>query len=369
MAATNSLIQKIGKAVKAVAESKSSEWWYSPHMAAASRAVAERIPLVDLVLEVRDARIPLSSEYLQLRKHSSSSRRIIVLNKMDLANRTQTKEWVRFFEGQKCMAFGVNSHNRENIKEFLNFIQARVRELKKNDDSAHAISLMLVGIPNVGKSALANSLHQIGRIAAAEKGKLKHSVVSAQPGDTKSISSLKIASHPNIYVLDTPGVLPPDVSDDHVCSKLALTGAIKDTVVGEIELARYFLSILNLSDEYKPWGKLPRVETVGEVLTNNEGTSGPNKRRNKQYPSDHTQDFVVNNVRRTLFDAVSSFAGCLENGEDFARLIEEELEVLLKAFHIRLESEECKYCRVSRKLLNLYRTGRLGHYTLDPVPQ
>ncbi|KAK6143062.1 hypothetical protein DH2020_023410 [Rehmannia glutinosa] len=329
MAATGGLIQEIGKAVKAVAKGKGSKWWYTPHMAAASRAIAERIPLVDLVLEVRDAR-----------------------------------EWMKFFEEQKSMVFGVNSHNRDNIKEFLTFLQARVRELKKKDDPAHAITLMLVGIPNVGKSALANSLHQVGRIAAAEKGKLKHSVVSPQPGETKGISSLKvIASHPNIYVLDTPGVLPPDVVDDGVCSKLALTGAIKDDVVGEIELAQYFLSILSLSDEYKKWGKLSGVGNGG-VLTN-ERISSLDKRPKRQYPTDHTQDFIVNNVRRSLFDAVSSFAGCIENGENLARLIEEEFEVLLKVFHLPLESN---YCRVATKLLNLYRTGRLGHYTLDPVP-
>ncbi|KAK6120749.1 hypothetical protein DH2020_045511 [Rehmannia glutinosa] len=267
MAATGGLIQEIGKAVKAVAKGKGSKWWYTPHMAAASRAIAERIPLVDLVLEVRDAR-----------------------------------EWMKFFEEQKSMVFGVNSHNRDNIKEvnlqafqFPDLSTSQSQRIEEKDDPAHAITLMLVGIPNVGKSALANSLHQVGRIAAA--------VAEAV------IFQLQIASHPNIYVLDTPGVLPPDVVDDGVCSKLALTGAIKDDV-----------------------------------------------------------DFIVNNVRRSLFDAVSSFAGCIENGENLARLIEEEFEVLLKVFYLPLESKESNYCRVATKLLNLYRTGRLGHYTLDPVP-
>ncbi|KAK4397123.1 DAR GTPase 2, mitochondrial [Sesamum angolense] len=292
MAAAETLIQKIGKAVKEVAKTRSSEWWYTPHMAAASRAIDERIPLVDLVLEVRDARIPLSSEYLQLRKFPSSSRRVIVLNKMDLANRPRIKEWLRFFQEQKCMAFGVNSHNRENIRE--------------------------------------------------------------------------IASHPNIYVLDTPGVLPPNVIDDGICSKLALTGAIKDSVVGEIQLAEYFLSVLSLSNEYKKWGTLPGFET--RQLLSNEGISNPDNRQKRQYPTDHTQDFIVNNVRRTLFDTVSSFSGCIENGKDLARLIEQEFEVLLKVFHLPLESEESSYCRAATKLLNLYRTGRLGHYTLDSLP-
>ncbi|XP_057777459.1 DAR GTPase 2, mitochondrial-like [Salvia miltiorrhiza] len=362
MAARERVFETIGKSVKAVAKSRGSEWWYTPHMAAAARAIEERIPLVDLILEVRDARIPLSSEYLQLRKIPSACR-IIVLNKADLADRSQTKEWLRFFEKQKCMAFGVNSHNRDTIREFLTFLQARVRELKKKDDRAHVITLMLVGIPNVGKSALANSLHQVGRISAAEKGRLKHSVVTPQPGETKSISSLKIASHPNIFVLDTPSVLPPNVIDDEVCSKLAVTGAIKDSVAGEINLAEYFLYILNLGEEYKKWAKLSSSE-AGVALTG-DGSLSLRRKQKKQYPIDHTQDFIVNNVRRTLFDSVSSFGGCTE---DLARLIQGEFEVLQKVFHLPLETKECNYSRVAIKLLNLYRTGRLGHYTLDHVP-
>ncbi|KAL6502301.1 hypothetical protein OROHE_024579 [Orobanche hederae] len=81
------------------------------------------------------------------------------------------------------------------------------------------------------------------------------------------------------------------------------------------------------------------------------------------------QDFVVNNVRRALSDAVSSFDGCMENGDDLARLIEQEFEVLLKALYLHSDSKESNYGRVAVKLLNLYRTGRLGHYTLDPVPR
>ncbi|XP_022864200.1 DAR GTPase 2, mitochondrial isoform X2 [Olea europaea var. sylvestris] len=343
----DSLVQKLGKAVKQVARSRGSNWWYTPHMAAASRAIADRIPLVNFVIEVRDARIPISSECEQLRNFPPSLRRIIVLNKTDLANRSQM--------------------------EFLNFLQARVRELKKLDSSGHTITLMLVGIPNVGKSALANALHQVGRISAAEKGKLKHAVISPYPGETKNITSFKIASHPNIFVLDTPGVLPPEVTDDRVCSNLALAGAIRDCVVGEIELAQYFLSILSLSDEYKKWGKLVVVENGRASI--NQGasilaSSESGKRQDRQYPTDHTQDFIVNNVRRALFEAISSFAGNAENEEDLARLIEVEFKVLHRVFHLPKEFDHDEnYGIVATKLLNLYRTGRLGHYTLDPFPK
>ncbi|CAL5381055.1 unnamed protein product [Camellia sinensis] len=375
MAATASFIRKLGGAVKKTPGKRGSSW-YTPHMAAASRAILERIPLADLVLEVRDARwcrVPLSSEYELLRNFPHSSRHIIVLNKMDLASRSQMKmeqAWRSYFEQQDSISYGVNSHNKENIKEFLNFLRARVRELKKIDHANHTITVLLVGIPNVGKSALANSLHHIGRISAAEKGKLKHATVSPLPGETKDIGSLKIGSHPNIYVLDTPGVLPPEIPDAEVCSKLALTGAINDCLIGEAELAQYFLAILNLSDEYKQWSKFST--TASEKLSDDKVETSVDSeldKRRKQYATDHTQDFVVHDVRRTLFEAISSFHGNLEDGNDLLKLIDAQFAALRKALRVLEESDaEDGRGKVAAKLLNLYRTGRLGHYTLDPIP-
>ncbi|XP_057498826.1 LOW QUALITY PROTEIN: DAR GTPase 2, mitochondrial [Actinidia eriantha] len=369
MAATASFVRQLGAAVKQVAGKRGSSW-YTPHMAAASRAIIERVPLVDLVLEVRDARVPLSSEYELLRSFPRSSRHIIVLNKMDLASRSQMKMWKSYFEQQNSISYEVNSHNKENVKEFLNFLRARVRELKRTDDANHTITVMLVGIPNVGKSALANSLHQIGRISAAEKGKLKHATVSPLPGETKDISSFKIGSYPNIYVLDTPGVFPPSIADAEVCSKLALTGAIKDCLIGETELAQYFLAILNLSDEYKKWAKLSTAESdeLSDDKVEPSGDSKLNKRR-RQYATDHTQDFVVNDVRRTLFEKISSFHGNLSYEKDLLKLIEAEFAALQKAFNLIAESELEAQDKIAAKLLNLYRTGRLGHYTLDAIPR
>ncbi|PHT28958.1 hypothetical protein CQW23_31409 [Capsicum baccatum] len=131
MTLNHSLVQKIGNAIKEVSRNKGSTWWYTPHMAAASRAITERIPLVDILFEVRDSRL-------------------------------------------------------------LNFLQARVRELPKIGHGDQTITLILFGIPNVGKLSPANSLHQIGRISAAENGRLKHAVASPRPGETKNISGLKV---------------------------------------------------------------------------------------------------------------------------------------------------------------------------------
>ncbi|CAK7349255.1 unnamed protein product [Dovyalis caffra] len=359
-------LRKIGEALK-----KAKSGWYTLHMAAASHAIAQRIPLADFILEVRDARIPLSSHYQLLSNFPPSSlRHIIVMNKTDLANRSQLEEWTKYFEQQNCISYGVNSHNKVNVKEFLNFLQAHVRELKKTDHSGHTTTMMIVGIPNVGKSALANSLHQLGRIGAAERGKLKHATVSPHPGETKDISSLKIGSHPNIYVLDTPGILPPQIHDSEVCSKLALTGAIEN-LVGEKELAQYFLAILNTSDEYKKWERLSthgndRSFTGKEV----DGSSGSNldTKQKKQYPSDHTQDFMVHRVRRTLFESISGLDGNVQNEKDLEELIEVQFTSLREAFQLSLDPGNDAQTKISAKLLNLYHTGRLGHYTLDPLP-
>ncbi|KAL0749348.1 hypothetical protein Bca101_031351 [Brassica carinata] len=333
-------------------------------MAASVRAISERIPLVDFVLEIRDARTPLSSEYELLRKFSPfSSTRIVVLNKMELADPLELKKWMAYFQGRNYLSYAVNSHNKECVKNFLNFLQSQVRELHKSGHSGHTTTMMLLGVPNVGKSALANSLHQIGRISAAEKGKLKHTTVSSQPGDTKDIMSLKIGSHPNVYVLDTPGVFPPKLLDAEICSKLALAGAIPDDIIGETELARFCLTLLNSSHEYKKWAKLCKSQDVTGSLSNESSTSSAQRKR--QYPTDHTQDFIVYDVRRVLYETISVFNGNLEDDISMGELVETQFAALRTVLRVTEEASEFADLRVASKILNLYRTGRLGHYTLE----
>ncbi|KAF9671587.1 hypothetical protein SADUNF_Sadunf12G0063000 [Salix dunnii] len=367
MASRSMGLKEIGETLK-----KAKSRWYSLHMAAASHAIAQRIPLVDFILEVRDARIPLSSHYQLLSNFPPSSlRRIIVMNKTDLANRSQLKEWTKYFEQQNCISYGVNSHNKENVKEFLNFLQAQVRELKRTGHSGHATTMMIIGIPNVGKSALANSLHQLGRISAAEKGKLKHATVSPHPGETKNISSLKVKNPGNLICLSTDTFEFSNFStisaEVFICLK---TGAIEN-LVGEKELARYFLAIFNTSDGYKKWERLSThgndISFTGQDVEGSSGSKLDMKQR-RQYPSDHTQDFMVNRVRQTLLESISCLDGNVQNEKDLEELIEVQFTALREAFLLSLEPGNDSQTKISAKLLNLYRTGRLGHYTLDPLP-
>ncbi|KAK9127343.1 hypothetical protein Syun_016140 [Stephania yunnanensis] len=256
---------------------KASSAWYTPHMAAASRAILHRIPLVDFVVEVRDARIPLSSgcEYL---RNFPSSRHMVVLNKMDLANGSQTK-----------------------------------------------LDPLVVDL---------NEKLEIG-----------------------------VGSHPNIYILDTPGVLPPQILDGEA-------GAISDHLVGEYDLARYLLAIVNSSEEYKHWKMLMSKdnEICAEDKIQLSGRSESVSKRKKLYDTDHTQDHIVRDVRKTIFETISSFKGNLEVASELDKLIEAQFMALSDPFHVSMEQEEKRRAVVAKKLLNLYRTGRLGHYTLDYIP-
>ncbi|KMZ62842.1 Ribosome biogenesis GTPase A [Zostera marina] len=336
-----------------------SSSWFTTQMAAAVSAIVDRIPLVDFMVEVRDARVPLSSGFDPIRRTSGECRRIVILNKSDLADRAQTEKWVEHFEQSNCFCYAINSHNKDNIKKLLNCLCTRIRELGVN--TSYTASFMIVGIPNVGKSSIVNAMHQIGRISAEEKGKLKHAIVNTHPGETKDITSFKIASHPNIYLLDTPGVLPLEMSDLELGSKLALIGAIDDCLVGEVELARCFLSILNRGEEYKCWEKL---NSMGGENSHLGKPDSQNKRRRK-YPTDHTQDFIVRDVRKRIYNSILEFEGNLENDEEMLNLIDAQLLLLHEAFRVSLENGEDGYRKVAVKLLNLYRIGRLGRYTLD----
>ncbi|KAK8445403.1 hypothetical protein SEVIR_9G319600v4 [Setaria viridis] len=188
-AAAEAVSRRLGAAVRDL-----SGAWYGRHMAAAERAIRTRLPLVDLVLEVRDARVPASSAFEPLRRRrplDPDSLRVVVLNKADLADPSETEKWVAYVKKQgACPCIAVNSHNRESIKELLSVVQSRIWEIKHGQRDCTG-TVLLVGIPNVGKSAIVNAMHQIGRIGAAEKGKLKHAIVSSHPGETRDISGYK----------------------------------------------------------------------------------------------------------------------------------------------------------------------------------
>ncbi len=221
--------------------------WFPGHMAKAKRLLLEHIKLVDVVIELRDARIPLSSANPLLAEIIGEKPRLIVMTKADLSNKQLTKEWMKHFSSQGLQAEAVVLPGSGVIRQLLPIVrklaEAKLPRDKATGNPLRAVRTMVAGIPNVGKSSLINAL--AGR-AAAKTG--------AMPGVTKAKQWIKLAE--GVELLDTPGLLWPKLEDPEVAHKLAITGAIGRGGFDDLELAAWLLSFLSihhseLLDRYK----------------------------------------------------------------------------------------------------------------------
>ena len=209
--------------------------WYPGHMTKAVRAMKEDIKLVDLIMELVDARAPLSSRNPDIDKMGQGKARLILLNKADLADETKTKSWESWFRGNGFFVCPLDSRNRGSMKA----VSAAVREAsskkrerdKKRGILNRPVRAMVVGIPNVGKSTFINSF--AGRAAAKTGNK---------PGVTRGNQWIRL--NKEVELLDTPGILWPKFEDQSVGLKLALLGSIKDDILNREELSLELLSML-----------------------------------------------------------------------------------------------------------------------------
>lgn len=210
--------------------------WFPGHMSKARRQVQENLKYVDFVVELVDARVPMSSRNPMLSKIIDRKPRIVALNKADLADRVRIQEWLDFFEKKGDVALAINSKEDYTSKR-LTVAAKRLMADKIAHDlergiQSKSLRTMIVGIPNAGKSTLMNRL----------AGK-KVAVTGNKPGVTKGQQWLR--TNPDLEILDTPGILWPKFEDDKVGLKLALTGAIKDQLLPMDEVTifglRYFL--------------------------------------------------------------------------------------------------------------------------------
>ncbi len=218
--------------------------WYPGHMAKAMREMEEKLKIVDIVLELIDARIPLSSQNPSINQTliQKNKPRLVILNKIDMADSQVNKEWLKYFEvqGIKCLLVdsnkGINTNKITNIcKEVLKekLERERLKGLKPR-----SIRTMVIGIPNVGKSTLINKL--VGRNTA---------ITGNKPGVTKAQQWIRI--NKDLDLLDTPGVLWPKFDDIKVGYNLAITGAIKDDILHRDDMILYFLDFLRNSEYRK----------------------------------------------------------------------------------------------------------------------
>ncbi|OCS87655.1 ribosome biogenesis GTPase YlqF [Caryophanon tenue] len=209
--------------------------WFPGHMAKARREVTEKLKLVDIIFELVDARLPLSSRNPMIDEVINQKPRLIILNKMDMADEVQTRRWVQFFEERGMRAVALNSFEGKGLnalnKAAKEILQEKWDRMASKGMKPRAIRAMIVGIPNVGKSTLINRL--------AKKNIAK---TGNTPGVTKAQQWIKVGKE--IELLDTPGILWPKFEDQKIGYKLAVTGAIKDAITNMEDLAIYILRFL-----------------------------------------------------------------------------------------------------------------------------
>ena len=209
--------------------------WYPGHMTKAKRMMQENIKLIDIVIELVDARIPLSSRNPDIDQLAANKARLILLNKVDLADDRKTKEWEQYFKDKGFYVAQVNSQRGTGIKSIHNIVleacKEKIERDKRRGIKNRPVRAMIAGIPNVGKSTFINSL--VGKACTKTGNK---------PGVTKGKQWIKW--NKNIELLDTPGILWPKFEDEAVGERLALIGSVNDEILNVEELSLALIQLL-----------------------------------------------------------------------------------------------------------------------------
>lgn len=274
------------------------------------KQIIEDLKLIDVIIEILDARIPLASQNPDIKQITENKKKIVVLNKSDLADEKETKKWIEYFKNQGIIAIPTDSNLGKGTKETLKAVQNLMQEEMEKAASKGRINknirIMICGIPNVGKSSFINRM--INK---------KSAEVGNRPGVTKQKQWLRISS--NIELLDTPGVLWPKFESYDVALKLAYTGSIKDELINKDEIAYNLIK------------------------------------------------YLKNNNKNELF------ARYKLTDDDFNSIIPEDDETLELMNMIArkrgaiISGGEIDYEKVSAIILNDFRTGKIGRVTLEKV--
>ena len=209
--------------------------WYPGHMSKAKRIMQEDMKLIDVVIELVDARIPLSSKNPDIDELAKNKSRVILLNKFDLADARHTERWKAYFENQGYFVTLVNSKSGNGVKKVNDVVQlackAKIERDRKKGILNRPVRAMVVGIPNVGKSTFINSF--AGKACTKTGNK---------PGVTKGKQWIKLSK--NIELLDTPGILWPKFEDQTVGLRLAFIGSIREEILNILELSLELINFL-----------------------------------------------------------------------------------------------------------------------------
>ena len=233
--------------------------WFPGHMKKAERLIRDNLKLVDVAIELLDARIPYSSQNPMLQEILGDKPRMTVLNKSDLADEGATAEWIKFFRTKNISALAVDAAHGKGIKNLIAAVkksaESKTHKLTKFGAKPRTARAMVIGIPNVGKSSLINKL-----------AGMNHTKIENRPGVTRAKQWIKIAD--GLDLLDTPGILYPKFDDKDVAIKLAWTFAINDETY-DLEISTKLLletlakkNPAALCERYK----LPELATTGEEI-------------------------------------------------------------------------------------------------------
>ena len=210
--------------------------WFPGHMAKTKRMIKASLPLVDAVVEIIDARIPNSSKNPDLQTLIEGKPRVVILNKCDTADESSVQKWISWYNKQGITAIATDCRSGRGVNKFVPAVKSVLKDMLAKYEAkgmtGRVIHVMVVGIPNVGKSSFIN------RLAKQKKAK-----VEDRPGVTLNKQWVKIAD--DVELLDMPGVLWPKFEDKTVGERLAFTGAVKDDVVDVEALASRLLYVLN----------------------------------------------------------------------------------------------------------------------------
>ena len=236
--------------------------WYPGHMAKTRREIIEDLKLIDVVIELVDSRIPISSRNPDIAEITKNKDRIIVLNKCDLSDKKENEKWIKFFKENGLIAIECDSNSGRGVNEVLRAIEKikenQMQEYASKGRTGRKIRAMILGIPNVGKSSFINRVSKASRLEVGNK-----------PGVTKKKQWIRL--NDKIELLDTPGVLWPKFESNQVALNLAYTGSIKDDVLPQTEIAYELLKYLlenyrsSVSERYKI-----SVEHIEEILNRDE---------------------------------------------------------------------------------------------------
>ena len=284
-------------------EDKMNIQWYPGHMTKTRRQIEADLKQVDAVCEIVDARIPISSRNPDIDAICGNKPRVIVLNRMDLADPEATRQWAAYFKSKGMTVVSTDCKSRKGISDFAPAVRNACKEKIQRDQARgmnRAVRLMVVGIPNVGKSTLINQIS--GRKGAKAENR---------PGVTRGKQWVTVDS--SLQLLDTPGILWPKFEDPQVGLMLASTGAVKEDVIDLEELACRLMQLL--------WTRYP------DAIRERYGVEGP--------------------------DEESAFPGY-----DLLMQAGKKRGFLLRGNEINTE-------RMAKVLVDEYRSGKLGRFTLE----